>query len=389
MAQALERAGFDYMMFEDSLMVSDAYGKSMATDLKYGLYAPKHDPIPLIPVIAKRTKHIGLISTASTSFYPPFMLARTMATLSHLTDGRAGWNIVTSCEDRAAQNFGMPQLPVHDDRYDRADEYVDLVEQLWSSWEPDAVVRDRETNTYVDHTKVHTVDFEGKHFKSRGPLNTMPPKAGRPVYCQAGGSPRGRKFAAEHADTILVVAKGIEAMKAYRADVHRLMVEAGRDPSSAKMMFVINPVLADSLEEARAKQARNRAPIDAVLGSMAAVTEIDFTEYDLDAPLDEQIATNGQQSYLRSFLGSGNTLREVAEHWDISALDLVGTPDSVASQMDEAMQEVGGDGYLIIGFGQRREFLEVTEGLCAELQRRGLVRTEYSSTDLRGNLFDF
>jgi alkanesulfonate monooxygenase SsuD/methylene tetrahydromethanopterin reductase-like flavin-dependent oxidoreductase (luciferase family) len=220
-------------------------------------------------------------------------------------------------------------------------------------------------------------------------LNTLPPKAGRPVYCQAGGSPRGRKFAAEHADTILVVAKGIEAMKAYRADVHRLMAEAGRDPSEVKMMFVINPVLADSVEEAQAKRARNRPPVDAVLGSMAAVTEIDFTEYDLDAPLDEQLSTNGQQSYLRSVLGSGNTLREVAQNWDISALDLVGTPDAVASQLDEAMQEVGGDGYLIIGFGQRREFLEVTEGLCAELQRRGLVRTEYSSTDLRGNLFEF
>jgi FMN-dependent oxidoreductase (nitrilotriacetate monooxygenase family) len=389
LAQALERAGFDYMMFEDSLMVSDAYGKSMATDLKYGLYAPKHDPIPLLPVIAKRTKHIGLIATASTSFYPPFMLARTMATLSHLTDGRTGWNIVTSSEDRSAQNFGMDKLPVHDDRYDVADEYVDLVEQLWTSWEPDAAIFDRDTNTYVDHTKVHTIDFEGKHFKSRGPLNTLPPLGGRPVYCQAGASPRGRKFAAEHADTVLVTVTGIEQMKAYRADVHRLMAEAGRDPSSLKIMFVVSPIVADTIEEARDRQERSRPPIDAVLGSVAAITEVDFSEYDLDAPIDEQISTNGHQSYLRSFLGSGRTLREVATSGHVSALDLVGTPDSVASKMDEAMQEVGGDGYLITGFGSRRQLAEITDGLCAELQRRGLVRTEYSHPDLRGNLFEF
>jgi len=389
LAQALERAGFDYMMFEDSLMVSDAYGKSMATDLKYGLYAPKHDPIPLLPVIAKRTKHIGLIATASTSFYPPFMLARTMATLSHLTGGRTGWNIVTSSEDRSAQNFGQPQLAAHDDRYDMADEYVDLVEQLWESWEPDAVVADRETGTYVDHSKVHTIDFEGKHFKSRGPLNTLPPLAGRPVYCQAGGSPRGRQFAAMHADTILVSAKGIEGMKEYRTDVHRRMIEAGRDPGEVKMMFVVSPVVADTIEDAQAVQKRNRRPIDAVLGSIGAITEVDFTEYDLDAPIESEIATNGHQSYLRTFLGSGRTLREIAENWNITALDLVGTPDSVASQMDEAMQEIGGDGYLITGFGNRRQLAEITDGLCAELQRRGLTRTEYGSDSLRGNLFEF
>jgi alkanesulfonate monooxygenase SsuD/methylene tetrahydromethanopterin reductase-like flavin-dependent oxidoreductase (luciferase family) len=241
----------------------------------------------------------------------------------------------------------------------------------------------------VDHNKVHTIDFEGKHFKSRGPLNTLPPKAGRPVYCQAGASPRGRKFAAEHADTVLVTVTGIEQMKAYRADVHRLMAEAGRDPSSLKIMFVVSPIVADTIEEARDRQERSRPPIDAVLGSVAAITEVDFSEYDLDAPIDEQISTNGHQSYLRSFLGTGRTLREVATSGHVSALDLVGTPDSVASKMDEAMQEVGGDGYLITGFGSRRQLAEITDGLCAELQRRGLVRTEYSSTDLRGNLFEF
>jgi alkanesulfonate monooxygenase SsuD/methylene tetrahydromethanopterin reductase-like flavin-dependent oxidoreductase (luciferase family) len=160
LAQALERAGFDYMMFEDSL-----------------------------------------IATASTSFYPPYMLARTLATLSHLSGGRTGWNIVTSSEDRAAQNFGGTNLPAHDQRYDRADEFCEVVNALLSSWEPDAAVYDRATGTVADGDKVHPIDFEGKYFRSRGPLNTLPPVDGRPVYCQAGSSPRGRRFGAEHADT--------------------------------------------------------------------------------------------------------------------------------------------------------------------------------------------
>jgi alkanesulfonate monooxygenase SsuD/methylene tetrahydromethanopterin reductase-like flavin-dependent oxidoreductase (luciferase family) len=152
MARSLERAGFDYMMFEDSSMVSDGYAGTSEVDLKYALYAPKGDPVPLIGMVAQATKHIGLVATMSTSFYPPFLLARTMSTLDHLTRGRVGWNIVTSSEDRAAQNYGMDKLFEHDLRYERADEFVDLVTQLWDSWEADALVMDAERGVYVDHT---------------------------------------------------------------------------------------------------------------------------------------------------------------------------------------------------------------------------------------------
>jgi alkanesulfonate monooxygenase SsuD/methylene tetrahydromethanopterin reductase-like flavin-dependent oxidoreductase (luciferase family) len=159
--RALERARFDYMMIEDSSMVPDAYAGTTEVELKHSLYAPKHDPIPLVPLLAAASARIGIVATASTSLYPPFLLARTMATLSHLTKGRVGWNIVTSSEHRAAQNYGMDKLWEHDHRYERADEFVELAEALWSSWEPDAVVMDRATGRYVDHTKVHTVDFKG------------------------------------------------------------------------------------------------------------------------------------------------------------------------------------------------------------------------------------
>lgn len=392
LAQALERAGFDYMMFEDSLMVSDFYGKSMKTNLKYGSHGPKHDPMALVPVIAKQTKHIGLIATASTSFYPPWMLARTLSTLSHLSDGRTGWNIVTSSEDRAAQNFGIENLPKHDERYDRADEYCDLVNQLLESWEPDALVLDRESRTYVDGDKVHAINFEGKYFRSRGPLNAMAPFGGRPVFCQAGSSTRGRRFAADNADTVLVSLNGVAEMKQYRQDVHQHLRDVGRDPKSLKMLFIIAPTIAPTMSEAVALKERSRPPVELTLCTLAALTEIDFTTYDLDAPLDQEMTTNGHQGYLERFLKSspvGTTLREVVENFSVSSLELVGTPDSIAAEMDEVMQEVGGDGYLLTGIGNRRQIAELTEGLVPELQRRGLTRTEYDHDTLRGNLFDF
>src|SRR5947208_10699159 len=167
-------------------MVSETYGMSFAPSLNHALFAPKHDPMPLVPLIAQATSRLGVVGTMSTSFYPPFLLARLSSTLDHICRGRFGWNIVTSGEDRAAQNFGMDKLTEHDLRYDIADEYVDLVCQLWDSWEPDAVVRDRETNTYADFKKVHAINFAGTYFRSRGPLNTVRSPQGRPVFVQAG-----------------------------------------------------------------------------------------------------------------------------------------------------------------------------------------------------------
>ncbi|MBM9467364.1 NtaA/DmoA family FMN-dependent monooxygenase [Nakamurella leprariae] len=396
MARSLERGGFDYLMLEDSSMVSDGYEGSSRVDLKYGLYAPKHDPMPLIPLMADATRHIGIVGTASTTFYPPYLLARRMSTLDHLTGGRVGWNIVTSSEDRAAQNFGMDTLFEHDHRYDRADEYVDLVTRLWESWEPDAVVKDAATGTFVDHTKVHTVDFDGKFFASRGPLNTMPPIQGRPVICQAGGSPRGRQFAATHADTLLASAYGVEKMKAYRDDIRARRADLGGDPDSVKVMFIVSPVLGETMQEAQEKAdamaADSADKVEAALGHLSALTENDFSTFDLDAPVPT-VTTNGHRSTLADFLslGEGNTrtLREIANAWTINSLPLVGTPDHVAGLMGEAMQEVGGDGFLITGKPNRRYISEIADGLCPELRRRGLIRDGYEHRTFRENLMAF
>jgi FMN-dependent oxidoreductase (nitrilotriacetate monooxygenase family) len=392
--QSLERACFDFMMIEDSSMVPDAYGGTMEVELKHSLYAPKHDPVLLAPVLAKATKHIGIFTTMSTSFYPPFLLARSQAVLSHLSNGRVGWNIVTSSEHRAAQNFGLDELWDHDERYDRADEFVEVVEALWNSWDPDAVVMDRETGAYVDYTKVRPIDFRGKYYNVRGPLNTLPPLNGRPVYCQAGGSPRGREFAARHADTVITAAVGIETMRAYRDDVRQRAERYGRDPDSIKMMFIASPVFGDTDEEAQALAERHREVTDwkaeETLAHLSALTENDFSTYDWNEPVPE-LTTNGHRSTLADFFKNsrGKPLREAAANWVLGGVPLVGTPDTVAERMGEAMAEVGGDGFLISGSTSRRYIGEITEGLVPALQRRGLARTSYEFPHFRENLLAF
>jgi alkanesulfonate monooxygenase SsuD/methylene tetrahydromethanopterin reductase-like flavin-dependent oxidoreductase (luciferase family) len=336
MAKALERACFDYIMIEDTLMVSEAYRGTAEATLKHGLQVPKHDPSPLAAIIAAMTRHLGVVATFSTLAYPPFMLARLCSTLDHIAGGRFGWNIVTSGEDAAAQNFGMDKLPPREQRYAMADEYVDVVCQLFNSWAEDAVVMDRETGTYADFRKVRPINFEGQFFKVRGPLNTVRSPQGRPVFVQAGGSPRGRAFAAKYADSIIAVA------------------------------------------------------------NIGTVTDIDFSQFDLDQPLPH-LTTNGEQGSLDKFAqwGSGKTLRQLAmERFGIpgSEVDFVGSPDTVAERMGQVAEVVGGDGFLISTPYQRasRHFIvEVTEGLVPALQRRGLARTAYTGGTLRQTLTEF
>jgi FMN-dependent oxidoreductase (nitrilotriacetate monooxygenase family) len=392
--RSMERAGFDFAMLEDSSMVSDGYGGSMEVDLKHSLYAPKGDPLSLAPVLAKATSNIGIISTASTSFYPPFLLARSIATIDHLSGGRAGWNIVTSSEDRAAQNFNLEKLYEHDERYERADEFVEVVEKLWASWDEDALVMDRDTGTYVDHNKVRPIHHRGKYYNVRGPLNLLRPPSGRPVYCQAGGSPRGRQFAAEHADTIISAAQGIEDMREFRDDIRARMVKVGRDPDTCKVMFITAPVLADSQIEADRKFEEMKHPtqagVDIALGHMGALTEIDFTTIDADKPFPE-LTTNGHRTTLEKFLKLGRTPREAAGRWAVRYTDptFVGTPEKVASEMARVFDEIGGDGFLIAGGGSRRGISEITDGLVGALQQLGRTRTSYDSDTLRGNLLAF
>ena len=395
-ARDLERAKFDYVLIEDKLMVSTAFGGTMEYDLKHGVN-PKHDPVPLAVLMANATSRLGVVPTMSTSFYPPYLLARLASTIDHIARGRFGWNVVTSAEDRSAQNFGLDKLWEHDERYVRAAEYLELVTKLWESWEPDAVEGDRLTGTYANHTKVHTVDFEGKYFKSRGPLNTAPSPQYRPTIAQAGASPPGRELAAQHADTIVTPANGVEEMKAYRDDIHARMDANGRDPAHCKVLFLVSPIVADTHDEALAKRARwfsDPLYAEYMLAEISSITEIDFAQFDLDEPLPE-LWTNGERGALASFVAGGKdkTLRELVTGSGMSSnIPFVGTPAEVAEEMGDVMAQVGGDGFLItspVMRLNRRYVTEITDGLVPELQRRGLTRAEYTTTMLRDHLREF
>ncbi|WP_149539686.1 NtaA/DmoA family FMN-dependent monooxygenase [Siccirubricoccus phaeus] len=396
MAQAMERACFDYIMLEDTLMVSEAYRGTSEAALKHALQVPKLDPMPLAAMIGAATRHLGVVGTMSTMAYPPYMLARLAVTLDNMTGGRFGWNIVTSGEDAAAQNFGMHELPPREQRYEMADEYVEVVKQLFGSWQPGAVVMDRETGTYADFTKVRPINFEGKYFRVRGPLNTVPAPQGRPAFVQAGGSPRGRRFAATHADSIIATANGAKAMKQYREDVRAHAAAVGRNPDDVKLLYLVYPTLGETDEEARERHRRTISHpnfIEASLAAIGSITDIDFSVYDLDKPLPH-LTTNGEQGSLDRFAqwGSGKTLRQLAGERFEGGIDLIGSPETVADKMAALMEEIGGDGFLISSPFQRasRRFVaEVCEGLVPALQRRGLVRTEYTGKTLRETLLEF
>lgn len=397
LARSIERACFDYLLIEDSIYIGQNWENSRDMFLKNGMSVPRQEPSVVAALMAAATSRLGIVPTLSTFAYHPYLTARIVGTLDQVSGGRAGWNMVTGSSDYSGQNFGLDRLPEHDTRYEMAAEYIDVVTRLWDSWEPGAIVADRKTGVLIEPSKVHTIDFKGEYYASRGPLNSGPCPQGRPVIAQAGGSAKGRETAARYADTVVAHPKGVQAMKDYRNDVRMRMRAAGRDPDTCKVLFMATPVLANTDEEAQARAAqRGVATTEEVhrrLAQMGWTTNIDFSGYDLDAPVGE-LTTNGHQSSLTNFLkkAGGRTLREaiLAYTSQGGSVDLVGTPETVAAQMDEAMQEVGGDGFLLVLPNvSRKTVTEVTDGLIPALQQRGLVRRAYAHKQFRDNLLEF
>jgi long-chain alkane monooxygenase len=389
---ALERAAFDYVMIEDSSNIPYTYKNSHETYVRLAVDSPKLDPSVLAPYMMQATSRIGVITTLSTTEYHPFMLARLTNTLDHVSDGRCGWNLVTGSNDGGAQNYGLQGQYPHDQRYDMADEYVELVRKLWDSWEPDAMEVDGEAEIFAHPDKVHPVHFEGKYFRSRGPLSAPRSPQGHPVICQAGGSPRGRTFAARWAETIISSANSIGAMKDFRADIRAQARSFGRDPDHIKVLFLVAPIvdehadIAAMRKQARVEEANTHSEF--YLANMSRLTGIDFSKYDLDEKLPA-LPSNGHQTVAAGF--AGRTPREIVEAGrSLRDVDLVGTPDSVARQLVEIMEEVGGDGFLITDPELTRRYIsEITDGLVPALRRLGAVRTQYRHVMLRDNLLEF
>nr|WP_281379084.1 NtaA/DmoA family FMN-dependent monooxygenase [Chthonobacter rhizosphaerae] len=393
----MERACFDYILVEDSIYIGQNWKDSRQMFLENGMSVPRQEPSVVAAIMAAATTRLGIVPTLSTFAYAPYLTARIVGTLDQISAGRGGWNMVTGSSDLSAMNFGADQLPDHDKRYDMAEEYIQICRQLWGSWEPGAIVADRESGILIDHTKVHTIDFEGEYYRCRGPLNSGPLPQGQPVIAQAGGSVKGKAFAAKYADTVVAAPRGIPAMKAYRDDVRAQMKAMGRDPDSCKILFLVTPIVAETMDEAnwRAGQRAVWASknVDRCLAQLGWSTNIDFSGHDLDAPVGE-LSTNGHQSSLAQFVTKAGkkTLREaiIAHASSGYSTELIGTPDVVAGQMAEAMEEVGGDGFLInLPDVSRRSIATICDGLVPALQQRGLVRKKYAHEQLRDNLLEF
>ncbi|NGO06268.1 NtaA/DmoA family FMN-dependent monooxygenase [Streptomyces sp. HC44] len=401
MARSLERACFDYFILEDSSFVPDAWQGKHDFYLENAYAVPKFDPAVLASILTQNTARLGIVTTLAITEYPPYLLARLVSTMDHVSRGRAGWNMVTASSDRAAQNYGHDAQPDHDVRYDMAEEFAELVVKLWESWEPGSMVVDQD-GIFADPAKVHPVDFQGKFYKSRGPINSARSPQGRSVIVQAGGSPKGRAFASKYADSIIASASTVEQMKEYRDDVRARAEAHGRDPDSVKVLFLVSPVIGETHQAAvdRRQQAKEEAAANPVtrLAGMGYATDIDFSVFDLDTPIKDlasELVTNGHQSSLQQFVAQNRerTLREVAMQSSTSAgqrVELLGTPSEVADQMGDVMATVGGDGFLLTqDVLTRRSISEVCDGLVPELQKRGLTRTSYSYEMFRDNLLEF
>ncbi len=395
LARRLDAACLDFLFFEDTLSVSEAVGGSRDLDLKYAIYAPKSDPIPLLPLLAHNTTGLGLIATCTTTFYPPWHVARLFSTVDSLSGGRVGFNVVTTSERTSAQNFGLDGMPSHADRYAMAAEFLDAVNGLWDGWEEGAMVQDLATNTYVDASKVHALEHAGEYFRVRGPLNSPRSPQGRPLIAQAGGSDRGRAFASKYADLILAGAYGgPDEMKAFREDVRERVRGHGRNPDEVRVMFLVAVHFSDR-PGATVSDLTSDAKFEALVVQNGSELDLDLSRFDPDGPFPMDLEPGGHTSVYdgMKLLGAkGMTFREVISTVGVGGQwQPIGTPEAIADELIEVMEHIGGDGVMLLAndVGDDTFITNVTERLAPALQRAGAMQTAYGPGTLRDKLLSF
>jgi len=394
MAKLCERAKLDFFFFGDNPSIPELYRGSTDFYIRNGNKFC-HDPIPTAAMMASHTSKIGFATTISTTIYPPFLMARMMATLDHLSSGRIAWNIVTSFGDEVAKDYGLTALPEHDLRYDMADEYVQVVNGLWDSWEPDALIEDRERKIFADPAKVHALNFKGKYYRSRGPLTVVPSPQGRPVTIVAGASPRGLRFAVEHGEMVIIHKNSMTEIRKYCAEFRKMLVDAGREPSSCKIFTSIKPMIAETQAKAEAKwaQAYEDSDVEYGLSMLSTTLGMDMSRFELDAPLPADLQTNALRGKLAQYgISEGRwTLREIARHEGMyETIPIYGTADHVADVLEEIAAESDVDGFHFRSQALDYEYLfQIATELIPILQKRGLVRRDYSGQTLRDHLFEF
>lgn len=396
LARLLERGRFDAMFIADAIGVSNVYGGSQDSSVRFGLRVPRHDPFVIVPAMAAVTTHLGFGVTGTLSYEPPFLFARRMSTLDHLTDGRAGWNIVTGHLSAGAKAMGQGAMTGHDRRYDIADEYMEVVYKLWEgSWEDGAVRRDRASGVYADPARVHAVRHAGESYRVDSIHMVEPSPQRTPVLFQAGASARGRAFAATHAECVFVSGMTKEGLAPVVADLRAQAVARGRDGRDVLCLALITCIVGRTDDAARAKLADYQSFInpEAALASMSGFTGIDLAGYAPDDPFPEVKQDSGVHSIVESLSravgGRRLTIREVAVLGAIggSGPMLVGSPVTIADALQAWMAAADLDGFNLSFAtcpGDLEDFIDL---VVPELQARGVFKRDYAPGTLREKLY--
>jgi alkanesulfonate monooxygenase len=388
--QQLERAKFDAFFMADHMAVLN-----MPIDaLKRSHTATSLEPFTLLSALAQVTERIGLVATGSTTFDAPYHIARRFASLDHLSNGRAGWNIVTTSNPDAALNFGLDEHMEHGERYRRAREFYDVVTGLWDSWADDAFVRDVESGIFFDPTKMHVLNHKGEYLSVRGPLNIARPVQGWPVIVQAGASEAGRQLAAETAEAVFTAQSDIATGRQFYADVKGRMEKLGRAREHMKILPGCFVVVGDTIDEARAK----RAKLDSLVNYANAIASLsialghDASTFDPDRPLPDKIPeSNASKSGRERAIALGRrenlTVRQLAQRLGgYSGLAMVGTAQTIADEMQEWLETQASDGFTVMFPYLPGGLDDFAARVVPELQRRGLFRRDYEGTTLREHL---
>ncbi len=389
LARTLEDARFDAGFFADTFGIPDVYGGDFRAYVERGGQISYLDPMLVLPLMARVTTHLGLGATLSTTFHPPYLLARMLASLDLLSGGRAAWNVVTSATEMEARNFGAGALPPKQQRYDQADEVVEACCALWSCWDADALVLDKARGVFADPDKVRYADYRGRYVSTRGPLAMPRSPQGRPVLLQAGSSPRGRAFAARWAELIFAATHTLADGVAFTADIRQRMAALGRGPEECAVLHAMAVVIGetDAIARERAEQLHALADPDLVLAHNSTMLGADLGRH---RTAEAVAGAAGNQG----IAGSEAQIRQRAAAEGISYAEaarkprnvLVGTPTAIADAMAERFEAGGCDGFILWPTVSPGMFEEFGRLVVPELQRRGLVQTEYGPGTLRERL---
>ncbi|GJG94906.1 LLM class flavin-dependent oxidoreductase [Cupriavidus pauculus] len=390
-ARTLERGLFDGLFLADIVGVYDVYRNNVDVTLHESIQLPVNDPLLVVPAMAAATRHLGFGVTVNLTYEQPYLLARRFSTLDHLTRGRIGWNIVTGYLDSAARAMGLDAQLAHDERYDRADEYLDVLYKLWEgSWQDDAVRRDKAGRVFADPARVRQVHHHGRYYKVDGYHLSEPSPQRTPVLFQAGSSGRGQRFAARHAECVFISPPSKEAARKTVQALREQLVAAGRRPDDVKVFMGAAVVTAPTAAQAREKHAeyRDYASREAGLAHFAASTGVDFGRYGLDDPVDYG-GGNAIESATKTAAQQGWTRRKLLDLFELGGRypAIVGDPSQVADTLAEWIDETGIDGFNLSRTVVPESYEDFVDLVVPALQDRGRYKTAYADGTLRQKLF--